>query len=260
MSRIIAITNQKGGCGKTTTSVNLSSALAKLGKRVLLIDFDPQGNAGLHLGISIYDIEASMYDVLLDPERVIQTVLHKTPVEGLIIAPSNIELSGAEIELVNVIGRESALKDSMNNVEKDFDYILIDCPPSLGLLTLNALTTAREVFIPVQTEYFALEGMKKLLKTIGVVTKRLNYQLTITGVIPTMYDARTKLSVAILDKISEFFQDKVFDSKIRRNVRLAESPSFGLPVDYHSPKSYGAIDYYHLAQEVIEGEKKISIR
>lgn len=260
MCRIIAIANQKGGCGKTTTAVNLSAALSKLGKKVLLIDFDPQGNAGLHLGIQIYDLEASMYNVLVDPERMIQSVFHSTLVEGLTIAPSNIELSGAEVELVNIIGRESALKDSMNNVEEDFDYIIIDCPPSLGLLTLNALTTAKEVFIPVQTEYFALEGMKKLLKTISVVAKRLNHQLDITGVIPTMYDSRTNLSQAIMEKIIEFFQDKVFESKIRKNVRLAEAPSFGLPIDLHSPHSYGAMDYYNLAEEVIKGEKKASLR
>ncbi len=254
MGRIIALANQKGGCGKTTTAVNLSTALAKLNRKVLLIDFDPQGNASIHLGIKIYDLEASMYDVLVDPDRDVKSVVMPSEIKGLDIAPANIELSGAEIELVNVIGRESAFKDSMNEIDKEYDYIIIDCPPSLGLLTLNALTTTKEVLIPVQTEYFALEGMKKLLKTIDVVTKRLNHNLIITGILATMYDARTNLSEAILKKIKEHFKDKVYNTKIRKNVKLAEAPSFGISVEKYAPNSFGAQDYHNLAKEVISYE------
>lgn len=249
--RIIALTNQKGGCGKTTTAVNLSAALANMGKKILLIDMDPQGNASIHLGISIYELSVSMYDVLIDPDKTIRDVIHKTPVDNLYIAPSNIELSGAELELVNVIGRESALKDSMDNIEQEYDFIFIDCPPSLGLLTLNALTTADEIMIPVQTEYFALEGMKKLLKSVDVVKRRLNHKLEIKGIIPTMYDTRTNLSEAVLNKIREHFKNKVFNTKIRKNVRLAEAPSFGIPIEMYSPQSYGCQDYHKLAKEVL---------
>lgn len=254
MGRIIALANQKGGCGKTTTAVNLSSALAHLKRKVLLIDLDPQGNASIHLGIKIYDLEVSMYDVLVDPDREIRNVIINSDIKGLDIAPANIELSGAEVELVNVIGRESALKDSMNEIDREYDYILIDCPPSLGLLTLNALNTSKEIIIPVQTEYFALEGMKGLLKTIDVVTKRLNHNLTITGILPTMYDARTNLSEAILKKIKEHFKDKVYNTKIRKNVRLAEAPSFRIPIEKYAPDSFGAQDYHKLAKEVISYE------
>jgi chromosome partitioning protein len=254
MGRIIALANQKGGCGKTTTAVNLSAALTKFNRKVLLIDFDPQGNASLHIGIKIYDLEVSMYDVLVDPDRTVKSVVMPSGIKGLDIAPANIELSGAEVELVNVIGRESTLKDSMDKIDKEYDYIFIDCPPSLGLLTLNALTTAKEVMIPVQTEYFALEGMKKLLKTIDVVTKRLNHNLMITGILPTMYDARTNLSEAILQKIKDHFKDKVYKTKIRKNVRLAEAPSFGIPIEKYAPNSFGTQDYYKLAEEVISYE------
>ncbi|MEW6607131.1 MAG: AAA family ATPase [bacterium] len=254
MCRIIAIANQKGGCGKTTTAVNLATALANLNRKILLIDFDPQGNASLHMGIKIYDLQKSMYDVLVDPEKTVKDVVMPTEIKGLDISPANIELSGAEIELVNVIGRESALKDSMDNIDKDYDYILLDCPPSLGLLTLNAFTTAQEVLIPVQTEYFALEGMKKLLKTIDVVTKRLNHTLKICGVLATLYDSRTNLSEAIYKKIKEHFKDMVFNTKIRKNVRLAEAPSFGLPIEKYAPNSFGAQDYHKLAKEVISYE------
>ncbi|MEW6096196.1 MAG: ParA family protein [bacterium] len=254
MCRIIALANQKGGCGKTTTAVNLSTALTYLHRKVLLIDLDPQGNASIHIGIKIYDLEVSMYDVLVDPDRNVKSVVINSAIKGLDIAPANIELSGAEVELVNVIGRESALKDSMNGIENEYDYIIIDCPPSLGLLTLNALTTAKEVMIPVQTEYFALEGMKKLLKTIDVVIKRLNHNLIITGILATMYDARTNLSEAILKKIKEHFKDKVYETKIRNNVRLAEAPSFGLPIEKYAPNSFGAQDYHKLAKEVISYE------
>lgn len=254
MGRIIAIANQKGGCGKTTTAVNLSSALTHLKRKVLLIDLDPQGNASIHLGIKIYELPTSMYDVLIDPDKVIKSIIMPSFIKGLDIAPANIELSGAEVELVSVIGRESALKDSMKEIDKEYDYIMIDCPPSLGLLTLNALTTAKEVIIPVQTEYFALEGMKKLLKTIDVVTKRLNHELRITGILPTMYDARTNLSEAISNKIKEHFKDKVYQTKIRKNVRLAEAPSFGVTIEKYAPDSFGTQDYHKLAKEVINYE------
>jgi chromosome partitioning protein len=250
-TRIIALTNQKGGCGKTTTAVNLSAALASMGQRVLLLDMDPQGNASIHLGIGIYELSVSMYDVLVDQDKMVRDVIHKTAVENLDIVPSNIELSGAELELVNVIGRESALKDSMDDIENKYDFVFIDCPPSLGLLTLNALTTSTEVMVPVQTEYFALEGMKKLLKSVEVVKRRLNHNLEVTGIIPTMYDIRTNLSDAIIKKMIEHFGDKVFKTRIRKNIRLAEAPSFGIPIEVYSPNSHGAHDYYHLAKEVL---------
>lgn len=248
--RIIAIINQKGGSGKTTTTVNLGASLAKLKKRVLIIDIDPQAHATIHLGIDLHELESSIYEVLI-AGKFLKDIILKTDIENLEIAPSHINLSGAEIELVNVIGRETILKGNINRLKAHYDYILIDCPPSLGLLTLNALTTANEVIIPIQTEYLALEGMSKLVSTIEIVKKRLNKHLEITGIVPTMYDNRTNLSQEVLENISGYFKNKVFKTIIRQNIRLAEAPSYGKPIMLYAANAHGTEDYLKLAKEVI---------
>ncbi|MBU1134740.1 MAG: AAA family ATPase [Candidatus Omnitrophica bacterium] len=262
MTRVIAIANQKGGTGKTTCTVNLGFSLSKNKKRVLIIDLDPQGNATTHLGINPYEVEKSIYEVLVDSLPV-KEVIRSSEVLNfgtsellkLDVIPSNIELSGAEIELVNTVGRETVLRDSLKGVKNSYDYILIDCPPSLSLLTLNALTTASEVFIPMQTEFFALDGIRKLLDTIDIVKKRINKNLRITGVILTLYDNRKNICKDVAEKVKEFFKDKVFETKIRDNVKLSEAPSYGKPISLYDPKSYGALDYEALANEVLNHEK-----
>jgi len=248
--RIIAITNQKGGSGKTTTAVNLGACLAQLGEKVLLVDIDPQAHATIHLGLKPHELETTIYDVLINSQSVVQTIV-ETIVEKLDILPSHINLSGAEIELVNMVGRESILKDSLRSLKRKYDYILIDCPPSLGLLTLNALNATEEVFIPIQTEFFALEGMGKLLRTIDIVKERLNKRLKITGVILTMFDSRKNLCKDVVEKVENYFGNKVFKTKIRDNVKLAEAPSYGQPIILYAPKSYGSQDYQKLAKEVL---------
>ncbi|MEM4658337.1 MAG: AAA family ATPase [Candidatus Methanosuratincola sp.] len=257
--RVIAVINQKGGSGKTTTTVNLGACLAMLGKVVLLIDLDPQANTTIHLGLKPHDIKYSLYEVMME-EKPLRSVIRPTEVENLFIAPANINLSGAEIELSGVVGREMVLKDAVERMQNSqdyalhFDYILIDCPPSLGLLTVNALTVAREIIIPVQTEFFALEGMGKLFQTVDIVRKRLNRDLTITGIVPTMFDVRTNLSREVMDRIKSYFGDKVYGSFIRKNVRLAEATSHGKPIVLYDPRSTGAEDYIALAKEVESGE------
>lgn len=248
--RKIAFANQKGGVAKTTTAVNLGAFLAKRRKKVLVLDSDPQSNATTYLGVQPHNLETSLYDVLLRGESIGNSII-STYIKDLYLIPSNIDLSGAEIELVNTIGRESLLKDRLKAIKDSFDFVLIDCPPSLGLLTVNALTAADEVIIPVQTEYFALEGMGKLMKTIQVVQERLNPKLKISGIIPVMFDTRTNLSQEVLNMIREHFKDKVYKTKIRKNIKLAESPSHGKPILYYAPKSYGAQDYDALAREVL---------
>jgi len=252
-TRIIAITNQKGGVGKTTTTVNLGAALAAQGHKVLLVDMDPQANMSCHLGIEIHSLDKSVYDLLAgraDPH----TVVMKGSRPNLDVVPANLDLSGAEIELVNEVGRETILRDALETLVDDYRYVLVDCPPSLGLLTLNALTTAREVFIPLQTEFFALQGMSKLLQTVKVVKERLNRRLEITGIVPCMWDGRRNLSREVVEKIREYFGSKVFATIIRENVSLAESPSHGKTIFEYAPRSRGAEDYAHLAREVIGGE------
>ena len=253
--RRIALINQKGGAGKTTTVANLGACLASLGKKVLTVDLDPQANLSIHLGIKINELKHSVYDLLFwrtRPERVILP----TPVEGLHIIPSNINLSRAEIELVNMPSRKTILKDRLFLTFKKYDYILIDCAPSLGLLTLNALIAVQEIFIPIQTQFFALQGINRLLETVEIIRKKVNPLLKITGVIPVMYDTRTNLSHEVLEKIREYFKKEVFKAVIRDNVRLAESPSFGLPITLYSPNSYGAEDYMKLAREVLSRDQK----
>jgi chromosome partitioning protein len=251
--RSISLINQKGGVGKTTSTANLGASLAMLGKRVLLVDVDPQANLSVHFGINIHDIEKSVYHLIMS-EAPFEEVVQKTELPGLDIVPSQIALSGAEIQLVGMVGRETILRDALAPADGHFDYMLIDCPPSLGLLTLNALTTVKEVIIPLQTEFFALEGMSHLLKTVELVKKRINHELQITGIIACMYDARTSLAKAVHEKIREYFGNKVFKTVIRKNIRLAESPSHGQPITLYDPEAMGASDYLSLAKEVIAQE------
>ncbi|MEC2055159.1 ParA family protein [Peribacillus psychrosaccharolyticus] len=250
MGMVLAIANQKGGVGKTTTSVNLSACLAYIGKKVLLVDIDPQGNATSGAGIDKADVEQCIYDVLVDDVEASE-VIRETKVENLYIIPATIQLAGAEIELVPTISREVRLKRALEEVKEDYDYIIIDCPPSLGLLTLNALTAADAVVIPVQCEYYALEGLSQLLSTIRLVQKHLNHELRIEGVLLTMLDARTNLGIQVIEEVKKYFQDKVYRTIIPRNVRLSEAPSHGEPIIIYDPKSRGAEVYLELAKEVV---------
>ena len=250
MGRIIAIANQKGGVGKTTTSVNLSACLAYLGKKVLLVDIDPQGNASSGVGVNKGEVQQCIYDVLIDDVNVKDTIL-ETKVENLHIVPATISLAGAEIELVSTISREVRLKRALQEVQSLYDYIVIDCPPSLGLLTINSLTAADAIIIPVQCEFYALEGLSQLLSTIRLVQKHLNKNLAIDGVLLTMFDARTNLGIQVIEEVKKYFQDKVYKTIIPRNVRLSEAPSHGEPIIIYDPKSRGAEVYLELAKEVI---------
>ncbi|MGJ7920612.1 ParA family protein [Neobacillus sp. LXY-4] len=250
MSKIIAIANQKGGVGKTTTSVNLGACLAYIGKKVLLVDIDPQGNATSGIGIEKADVEQCIYDVLVDDVEA-SKVIKATAVENLFALPATISLAGAEIELVPTISREVRLKRALEEVKEQFDFIIIDCPPSLGLLTLNALTAADSVLIPVQCEYYALEGLSQLLNTVRLVQKHLNHDLKIEGVLLTMLDARTNLGLQVIEEIKKYFQDKVYKTIIPRNVRLSEAPSHGEPIIKYDSKSRGAEVYLDLAKEVV---------
>ena len=250
MGRTIAIANQKGGVGKTTTSVNLSSLLANKGKKVLLIDADPQGNATSGLGLE-KDVEKSLYDVLINEEPV-ENTLQDTIEKNLKICPSNMNLAGAEVELVSQMSREHRLKEQLEGVKDKFDYIFIDCPPSLGLITLNSFTAADSVLIPVQCEYYALEGLGQLINTINLVKKHLNKSLEIEGAILTMYDIRTNLSNQVVKEVKRYFDNKVYKTVIPRNVRLSEAPSFGMPITIYDPKSKGAKSYEKLAKEFLK--------
>lgn len=247
---MIALANQKGGVGKTTSSVNLSSSLAFLGKKVLLVDIDPQGNASSGVGVNKGGIEHCIYDVLVD-DVAIQDVLQKTDLDNLNVIPATIQLAGAEVELVPAISREIRLKKAIDSIRDDYDYVIIDCPPSLGLLTLNALTAADSVLIPVQCEYYALEGLSQLLNTIRIVQKHLNEDLQIEGVLLTMLDARTNLGIQVIEEVKKYFQNKVFNTIIPRNVRLSEAPSHGKPILLYDAKSKGAEVYLELAKEVV---------
>ena len=251
MGKIIAIANQKGGVGKTTTSVNLSACLAYIGKKVLLVDIDPQGNATSGTGIEKAEVEQCIYDVLVDDVNA-NDVIKPTVVENLYMIPATIQLAGAEIELVPTISREVRLKRALDEVKDQFDYIIIDCPPSLGLLTINALTASEAVLIPVQCEYYALEGLSQLLNTVRLVQKHLNTNLMIEGVLLTMLDARTNLGIQVIDEVKKYFQDKVYKTIIPRNVRLSEAPSHGEPIIIYDPKSRGAEVYLDLAKEVVK--------
>ncbi len=249
LGKVISIANQKGGVGKTTTSVNLGACLAYIGKKVLLIDIDPQGNATSGSGIDKGDVQNCIYDVLVD-DMEIKKVIKQTAVENLFAVPATIQLAGAEVELVPTISREVRLKRAVDQVRDEYDYILIDCPPSLGLLTLNALTASDSVIIPVQCEYYALEGLSQLLNTVRLVQKHLNNQLMIEGVLLTMLDARTNLGLQVIQEVKKYFQNKVYKTIIPRNIRLSEAPSHGEPIIVYDPKSRGAEVYLDLAKEV----------
>ena len=253
MAKRIAIVNQKGGVGKSTTAVNLSAGLAEKKNKVLLIDIDPQGNASSGLGIEKAEVEFTIYDLLIESEAPGKAI-SESETENLDIIPANIELAGAEIELVSLMSRESRLKNALNKLNINYDYIIIDCPPSLGLLTLNALTAADSVVVPIQCEYYALEGLGQLMNTIELVRKNLNSDLRIEGVLMTMYDARTNLSDQVIEEVEDYFTDLVFKTVIPRNVRLSEAPSFGKSILSYSSNSKGAKAYRQLAEEVISLE------
>ncbi|VEF46052.1 cobyrinic acid ac-diamide synthase [Bacillus freudenreichii] len=251
LGKIISIANQKGGVGKTTTSINLGACLAYIGKKVLIVDIDPQGNATSGAGIDKGDVNECVYDVLVD-DTDIKQVIQETAVENLSVVPSTIQLAGAEIELVPTISREVRLKRALDEVRDQYDFILIDCPPSLGLLTINSLTASDSVLIPVQCEYYALEGLSQLLNTVRLVQKHLNQDLMIEGVLLTMLDARTNLGLQVIQEVKKYFQNKVYQTVIPRNIRLSEAPSHGQPIIIYDPRSRGAEVYLDLAKEVAE--------
>lgn len=250
MSKIIAVVNQKGGVGKTTTAVNVSAILAKKGKKVLLIDADPQGNATSGVGID-KNVEKSIYDVIINDMDIEDTII-KSPIKNLFVCPSNINLAGAEVELVPMIAREQRLKEKLEKVENDYHYIIIDCPPSLGLITINAFTAANSLLIPIQCEYYALEGVGQLINTVNIVRKGLNKSLYVEGVVLTMSDARTNLSNQVVSEVKTYFKDNVYKTIIPRNVKLSEAPSFGMPISIYAPKSKGAKCYEKLTNEIIK--------
>lgn len=253
MSKIIAVANQKGGVGKTTTSVNLGAGMASLGKRVLLVDIDPQGNTTSGVGINKADVAHCIYDVLIEEIHPKEAIV-ETNIQGLHLIPATIQLAGAEIELVSTISREVRLKKSLQLVKHEYDYILIDCPPSLGMLTINSLTASDSVIIPIQCEYYALEGLSQLLNTIRLVQKHLNTSLEIEGVLLTMFDARTNLGIQVIEEVKKYFQQKVYRTIIPRNIRLSEAPSHGQSIITYDPRSRGAEVYLELAKEVISYE------
>ena len=260
LGKVISVANQKGGVGKTTTTVNLASILARRGKKVLLIDADPQGNATSGLGIE-KEVEFSTYDILVNDTE-IQDALQDTMIKNLKVCPSDINLAGAEVELVSMMSREQRLNEKLNEAKNQFDYILIDCPPSLGLITLNAFTASNSVLIPVQCEYFALEGLGQLLNTINLVKKHLNKNIQIEGALLTMYDIRTNLSNQVVKEVKKYFNNKVYKTVIPRNVRLSEAPSYGMPIIEYDIKSKGAKSYIKFTKEFLknnEEQKRLNI-
>lgn len=254
MGRIIAIANQKGGVGKTTTSINLSSCLANEGKKVLLVDIDPQGNATSGVGIIKQNLENTVYELFLN-ECTVSECLTQSVVDNLNVLPSNVNLSGAEIDLIGVEDREFILKNDLDTIKDLYDYIIIDCPPSLNVLTVNAMVAADSVIVPIQCEYYALEGLSQLIHTINLIQDRLNDKLEIDGIVFTMYDSRTNLSAEVVDNVKSNIHINIYDTVIPRNVRLAEAPSYGLPIHMYDGRSAGAVAYANLAKEVIKNTR-----
>ncbi len=251
MSNIIAITNQKGGVGKTTTSINLSAAIAETGKKVLVIDMDPQGNTTSGFGVNKNELENTVYELILE-ECSLQEAIIKNVAENVSLLPSNVNLAGAEVDLLDRDDKSFILKKEMDYIADQYDYVIIDCPPSLNMLTINAMTTANRVIVPIQCEYYALEGVSQLIHTINLVRERLNPDLNIDGVVFTMYDGRTNLSQQVVENVKENLNHHIYDTLIPRNIRLAEAPSFGQPITVYDPKSAGAEAYRELAKEVIK--------
>ena len=254
MGRIIAVAIQKGGVGKTTTSINLAACLAEKGKKVLAVDMDPQGNLTSGLGVDKDSVEKSIYELIIG-EVDIKEVINKEVLENLDIIPTSIDLSAAEIELIGVDDKEYILRNAIDQVKDQYDFVIIDCPPSLSMLTINAMTTADSVIVPIQCEYYALEGLSQLIHTVELVKDRLNSKLEIEGVVFTMYDARTNLSLQVVENVKDNLQQNIYKTIIPRNIRLAEAPSYGLPINKYDPKSTGAESYMRLADEVIEREE-----
>lgn len=255
MRRTIAIANQKGGVGKTTTAINLSACLAEKGKKVLAVDMDPQGNMTSGLGVDKDSVENTIYNLIIG-EAKMEEVLIKNVLENLDIIPTNIDLSGAEIELLDVEEKEYIVRNEINKIKDNYDFIIIDCPPSLSMLTINAMTTADFVLVPIQCEYYALEGLSQLIHTVKLVRDRLNPKLTIEGVVFTMYDARTNLSLQVVENVKDNLEQTIYKTIIPRNIRLAEAPSYGIPINKYDPKSAGAESYLRLADEVIDKENE----
>lgn len=251
MGRIIAIANQKGGVGKTTTSINLSASLAAMGKKVLVIDTDPQGNTTSGFGVEKNELENTVYELMLSECSIKECILNDV-ISGVSIIPSNVNLAAAEIELIGVDRKEFILRREVEWVKESYDYIIIDCPPSLSMLTINAMTTADTVLVPIQCEYYALEGLSQLIHTVNLVKERLNPDLDIEGVVFTMFDARTNLSIQVVENVKNHLSQRVFKTVIPRNIRLAEAPSYGTPINLYDPKSAGAEAYMSLAKEIVE--------
>ncbi len=257
MGRVIAVANQKGGVGKSTTAINLSACLAEMGKRVLTIDIDPQGNTTSGLGVDKNEANPTLYELLLGENDISECIIREV-FENVSLIPSNVNLAGAEIELLNIENREYILRNQVDKIRSDFDYIIMDCPPSLNILTVNAMTTANSIIVPIQCEYYALEGLTQLIHTIEMVKSRLNPELIIEGVVFTMYDARTNLSLEVVENVKENLDQNIYKTIIPRNVRLAEAPSYGMPINLYDSKSTGAESYRLLAEEVVNREDNTS--